>query len=320
MRYHLGCRIGEFPHLRRVSVRGKLLPFLSALAGLGLLLASTATSTAQVAQPLPQSLSEFVRVKPDVYAFRYLNHVSMFVVGTDGVLVVDPIGQANPQTPAVLKQVIQSVTDQPVKWLVYSHWGADHGTGGAVFADTASFVSQQNAAPKIEAAHDPTSPPPTITVQEQSTVDLGDKTVELHSLALSPEDDYLVVFEPSSKVVMVVDNVRVRSLPFGMLPAAPPERVTDRLQWIDDTFDFDVLVWGHGSGPTLLGTREDLRQHRQYYTDLVAAIRKARAAGVADGSDAMTEMVRSELAPAYGSWQNFPNGLAANITGALRWL
>jgi glyoxylase-like metal-dependent hydrolase (beta-lactamase superfamily II) len=287
------------------------------LIGLSILLPGAGTASAQPSPP-PQSLSEFVRVKPDVYAFRFLNHVSMFVVGSNGVLVVDPIGQANPRAPVVLHEAIRSVTDQPVRWLVYSHWGADHGTGGAVFGDTATFISQRNAAPKIEAAHDPTSPVPTSTFGDRLDVDLGGKTVELHSLGLSPEDDYLITYEPTSKVLMVVDNARVRALPFGMLPAAPTERVVDRLQWLLDTFDFDVLIWGHGAGPTLLGTREDMRQHQQYYVDLVAAVAKARAAGAEDASEAMTDMVRAELAPRYGGWQNFPNGLPANITGVLR--
>src|SRR4051794_32531970 len=97
-----------------------------------------------------------------------------------------------------------------------------------------------------------------------------------------------------------------------------PDRVVERLQWIEDAFDFDALVWGHGAGPTLLGSREDLRQHRAHYGDLLAAVRNARVAGAPDASEAMTELVRAELAPTYGAWQNFPNGLAANITGALR--
>jgi hypothetical protein len=46
--------------------------------------------------PLPvsaqqRSLSEFVQVAPDVYAFRYLGHVSMFIVGGDGVAVRDAL-------------------------------------------------------------------------------------------------------------------------------------------------------------------------------------------------------------------------------------
>ena len=89
-----------------------------------------ATALAQQPAPLPQSLSELVRVKEDVYAFRYQNHVSMFIPTDEGVVVVDPIGQSNRQAPAVLKEAIRSVTGQPVRWLLYSHWGADHGIGG----------------------------------------------------------------------------------------------------------------------------------------------------------------------------------------------
>jgi glyoxylase-like metal-dependent hydrolase (beta-lactamase superfamily II) len=287
------------------------------------LLCSLAVLAAALA-PLPaaaqqRSLSEFVQVAPDVYAFRYLGHVSMFVVGTDGVAVVDPIGQENEHAPSVLKQTIASVTDLPVKYLVYSHWGADHGQGGAVFKDTATFVSQRNAAPKIVEANDPTSPAPDVTFDDQMTLDLGGRSVELRATALTPDDDHLYVYEPSSKVLMLVDLARARALPFQDLPGTPPDKMVDLLGRIDQQVDFDAFVWGHGAGPTLVGTRDDFRQHRQYYADLISAIRDARAAGQADNSDGMLAAVRDALAGRYASWANFPAGLGGNISGAMRW-
>jgi len=51
--------------------------------------------------------------------------------------------------------------------------------------------------------------------------------------------------------------------------------------------------------------------------DLMAAVRNARSAGLSDNSEAMVEAVRAELAAAYGSWGNFGNGLAANISGVI---
>jgi hypothetical protein len=33
----------------------------------------------------------------------------------------------------------------------------------------------------------------------------------------------------------------------------------------------------------------------------------------------MVGAVRTALAPKYSTWQNFPNGLAANIAGVVRW-
>jgi glyoxylase-like metal-dependent hydrolase (beta-lactamase superfamily II) len=290
-------------------------------AALPALIALSATPVAAQQPPqLPQIQSELVRVKPDVYAFRYQNHVSMFIPTDEGVIVVDPIGQTNAMAPSVLKEVIRSVTDQPVTWLLYSHWGADHGMGGAVFRDTATFMSHVNAAPKIAAANDPRSPVPDVTFDGGMPLELGGKTLELQSTGLSPQDDYFVVWYPAQKVLMVVDQVRIKALPFGDLQAAHPERMAEHLQYLLDRYDFDTLLWGHGSMPTMVGTRQDVADHRQFYLDLTAAVRAARAAGHPDNSEAMLNAVRGALAPAYSTWANFPAGLTQNVSGVVRWL
>jgi hypothetical protein len=68
-----------------------------------------------------------------------------------------------------------------------------------------------------------------------------------------------------------------------------------------------------------MGDRQDLRDHRQYYIDLMAAVRQAQAAGLADNSEEMVNSVRTALQPSYGSWASFPGGVAGNVTGVLRW-
>src|SRR5688572_15005245 len=109
-----------------------------------------------------ESIAELVRFAPDVYGFRYQNYVAMFVATDDGVILVDPIGQGNPRTPSMIKEAVRSVTDQPVKYVVYSHSAADHATGGAVFADTAQFVGHRRTAERLAATNDPTTPAPQI--------------------------------------------------------------------------------------------------------------------------------------------------------------
>ena len=286
---------------------------------LGLIAALLATpAVAQQQTPLPQSVSELIRVKEDVYAFRYLNHVSLFVPTDEGVVVVDPIGGGgNPKAPAVLAEAIRSVTDQPVTWLVYSHSAADHTTGGAVFAESATFVSHANAQARIAAREDPTTPVPNVTFQEAMTLELGGKTFELHSTNLTAEDDYLAFYYPAQKVLMTVDLARVRTIAFGELQGSPSSMV-GFLERIDRSFDFDVFLSGHGPQANVLGTRQDFRDHRQYYVDLVAAVQRARAGGLADNSPEMVEAVRNVLAPSYGTWVGFPNGLAGNIRGVIR--
>src|SRR3954451_25241851 len=100
-----------------------------------------------------ESLTELLCLAPDTYAFRYRNHVSMFFVTDDGVLLVDPIGEANAEVPALIKQSIRLVTPQPVRYVVYSHAALDHSAGGQVFRDTATFVGQAGVVmPMIMAA------------------------------------------------------------------------------------------------------------------------------------------------------------------------
>ena len=147
----------------RLLTRG---PGMGAALVLGLLVALRAAPAVaqQPPPPLPQSVSELIRVREDVYAFRYLNHVSLFVPTDEGVVVVDPIGGGgNPQAPVVLKGAINSITAQPVRWLVYSHAAPDHSTGGAVFADIATFVSHANAKLAFDARNDPMTQIPTVT-------------------------------------------------------------------------------------------------------------------------------------------------------------
>ncbi len=299
---------------------GRLLSTGAVLVLALLLLVVPTAAFAQQPPQLPQSVAELTRLREDVYAFRYLNHVALFVPTDEGVLVVDPIGGGgNPQAPVALKGAIASVTSQPVRWMIYSHAAPDHGTGGAAFADTATFVSHANAKAGFESRNDPTSPPPTVTFEQMMPIDAGGKHFELHWSGLTPQDAYLLFHYPAQKVLMAVDYGRIRTLPFGNIGQASPARMAEWLDEVDQKFDFEVVLSGHGPAANIWGTRQDLRDHRQYYLDLVKAVEDARAAGHADNSEAMVAAVRAALAPQYGTWTNFQNGLAGNVEGAVRW-
>jgi glyoxylase-like metal-dependent hydrolase (beta-lactamase superfamily II) len=264
-----------------------------------------------------ESLAELVRFVPDVYGFRWANHVALFIVTDAGVILVDPIGQGNPRTPALIKEAIRSVTEQPVRYVVYSHSAFDHSTGGAAFADTARFVGHRNAGDPIKAAKDPTTPAPDITFDTKMTLELGGRPLDLYPADLSPTDDYIVIHDPVGRVAMFVDLVQPRNIPFRTL-LGHPERIVERLQWIESALDFDVIVSGHAT-PQMSGTKQDVVEQRRYYGDLSEAIAAARAAGLADGSPEMTTLVQSILRPKYGAWRRFDEFLALNIDGMIAW-
>src|SRR5437870_6348423 len=229
-----------------------------------------------------ESLAELVRFAPDAYGVRWANHVALFIVTDAGVILVDANGQVNPRTPSLIKEAIRSVTTQPVKYVVYSHSALDHSTGGAVFADTARFVGHKNAVEPIKAANDPTTPAPEVTFDAKTTLELGGRRVDLYPADLSPTDDYIVVHDGASRVAMFVDVVQSKNIPFRTL-LGHPERIVERLQWIEDNLDFDVIVSGHAT-PQMSGTKQDVREQRVYYRDHSDALPSARAAGRGDRS------------------------------------
>jgi len=264
-----------------------------------------------------ESLAELVRFAPDVYGFRYVNHVALFIVTSAGVILVDPIGQVNRRTPALIKEAIRAVTSEPVRYVVYSHSAFDHSTGGAVFADTARFVGHANTVERIKAAKDPTTPAPDIVFDRKMSLELGGRSIDLYPADLSPTDDYIVVHDPASRLAMFVDLVQPRNVPFRTL-LGHPDRINERFRWIEDHLDFDVILSGHAT-PGMSGTKQDVVEQRRYHEDLAAAIATARAVGLADASPEMTTLVRSLLHPQYGAWRRFDEFLALNIEGMIAW-
>jgi glyoxylase-like metal-dependent hydrolase (beta-lactamase superfamily II) len=253
-----------------------------------------------------ETLGELVAFGSDAYAVRYGNYVSVFFATPEGVILVNPSGQATPRMPQLIKAAIGVVTDQPVKYVIYSHWGSDHGRGGGIFADTAGFVAHRNVVAKVTAAEDSASPVPGLIVDRETTLALGGTGVQLYPTEFWDGDDYLIVYEPRSKVVLTIDFVQSRTVPFHKL-FGTPNRVVQRLQWLDETLDFETVISGH---PPITATRTDVREQRQYYLDLSDAVARANGDPAA---------VRALLAPRYSGWRRFDQMIDDNIGGFVEW-
>jgi glyoxylase-like metal-dependent hydrolase (beta-lactamase superfamily II) len=269
---------------------------------------------AQDATPAPPT-DEVVQFADDTYAFVSGGYVSLFVVTDEGVIATDPSSQFDTGRAERYKAAIAGVTDQPVRYLVYSHDHADHATGGAVFADTATFVSHKNAVAKIAALGDPNTPAPTLAFDSSLSIELGGTTIELWYTGRNHSDNMIVLFNPAQRLLFAVDFIPVDSLAFQDLPDAYPEEWIDSLTWVDENLDFDTLVIGH---PPVSGTKADVAEFRGYLEALISAVQAAQAAGLADNSPEMVEAVRAELEPEYGDWANFEEWLPLNIEGLLR--
>jgi len=257
-------------------------------------------------------VQQVVQVADDVYMFSMTAYNSMFIVTDEGVILVDPIG--NTRAPA-LKAAVASVTDKPVRYVVYAHDHADHISGGDVFADTAQFVSQQNAVGKILARADGQTPVPTITFDDFMSLTLGGKTVELYYVGLGHSDNNLLLVYPDRRLAFGADFIEPQSVftSFGFSPWI--DEWADSFNWIYDNIDFDTLVAGHGP----VGSKETFREARAYFDDFMASVRGARAAGLADRSPEMVSYVHDGLAPRYGTWAHFEDRVEPGVSNLIQY-
>ena len=120
---------------------------------IGCLVVSSQEGSAQPSKPD----KEITKLADDVYLFRHQFHQSIFITTPKGVLVTDPISS---DAAVWLKAKIKTLTDQPVRYVIYSHDHADHITGGTVFAETAAFVSHSAARQKIQSESRSETPVP----------------------------------------------------------------------------------------------------------------------------------------------------------------
>lgn len=172
----------------------------------GLVLPRARRAAAQPAPTMfPQTVATLTRLAPDVWVWSNGGYNSLIVTSDDGALVTEPSSQFNGAASTLLKVVVASLTPQPVKYVVFSHDHADHNTGGNVFADTAEFIAQELAKPKIAARADLRSPVPTITFADHMTLDLGGKEIALHYFGRNHSDNSLVLSYPARRLVHAVD-------------------------------------------------------------------------------------------------------------------
>ena len=85
---------------------------------------------------------EITQVKGDLYRARNGNWYTVFLVTPAGIILGDPINETF--APWLKSELDTRFPGRPVRYVVYSHSHFDHAAGGAVFADTATFVAHEN--------------------------------------------------------------------------------------------------------------------------------------------------------------------------------
>src|SRR5688572_31980822 len=162
----------------------------------------------------PQIETKKVEGTDNVYTFRNQNSQSMFIVTNEGVIVTDPVGYGRPQGGAQYLAEIRKVTNQPIRYLVYSHHHFDHIAGGRAFKEAgARVVAQRRVLERLKVLNDPNTVLPDETIDRNKTITLGGTSLELTHIGPNHSDSTLVMRLPKERIMFLVDLLPVGAVP-----------------------------------------------------------------------------------------------------------
>ncbi len=153
------------------------------------------------------------------YLYRHGQHRSLFIVSDKGVIVTDPI---NEQVATAYRAAIATLTDQPVRFVVYSHYHWDRVSGAAVFAqEGAQVIAQERCAERFVENPNSAIVAPDVTFTDRYTVKLGDRSLELYYFGPSHGDGLTVFVAQPANIIQIVDLVNPPGASFPSNPLVP---------------------------------------------------------------------------------------------------
>jgi glyoxylase-like metal-dependent hydrolase (beta-lactamase superfamily II) len=249
------------------------------------------------------------KVADNVYSYGNpaIPYFSMFVVTDDGVIAIEPVNASHSQG---LLEAIQSVTDQPIRYLLHSHNHWDHSAGGQIFRDEgATIIAHVEAYEWMRA-----NPHPEMALPNESwggsrkDIVLGGTTIELHYFGMSHGLGMTVFLLPEERIAYIADIVTPNRLLFTIVPDFNIKEWERTLRQIE-TMDFDKAIFSHNnnSTPRQGGTKQDVTDTLKFISDL----RKAIHAEIEKGTNPFMAPNVVRL-PQYESWVMYDEWLTMN--------
>jgi glyoxylase-like metal-dependent hydrolase (beta-lactamase superfamily II) len=242
----------------------------------------------------PAELS-IIKIRDDMFVISNVAvpGLTTALVTNDGVVLVDDKFEIDHDN---IVRLLKTVTNQPVKYVINTHYHADHSGGNEKFrALDALAVASTEARARMVAANQ--SGWPDITVGNHAELYIGGKAVEIHKVGRAHTDGDVVVLFPEHRVLAAGDifangpgtSAQLVDYAGGGSAKNWPNAIGDALQ-----LEFDTVVPGHG----LVSTRADLQDYQKRAARFAATLQELVSQGKTRAD--IEAVVRAEYA-----WEDF---------------
>ena len=204
-------------------------------------------------------------------------------VGDDGVAIIDD--QFAPLAPKI-QAALRQLSPKPVRFVINTHWHGDHTGGNAEFADTAAILAHSNVRKRLMMGGKTTFiefPPvtgkalPVVTFEQGLSLWWNGEEIRAIHPGIGHTDGDSVIWFMKSNVVHMGDDYFASAFPFVDLGSGGSVvKLIASLDVILGQIPADAkVIPGHGPVTDVAG----LRKYRRMLDEVVATVKKARAAG-----------------------------------------
>jgi glyoxylase-like metal-dependent hydrolase (beta-lactamase superfamily II) len=238
----------------RLSRRKLLRAGAVGLAGLHLASESGWAFQEQAVQPVKMTTT---KIKGDLYEIEGGGGNVAMLATSQGVIIVDSKNYGDRFYEALVTQ-IKTVTDKPVKYLLNSHYHADHIGGNAQFAPTAQIVQHANARKcivhRVETRRPPAPQPPQgvpahYDFTTEASIYLGGQEVLMRHFGPGHTNGDSFIFFPAERILHTGDMMSNIGSTFGpLVDYDGGGTLVNYTKVLDEVLklDFDIVIPGHG--------------------------------------------------------------------------